>query len=259
MSTLSNKNIVMTITSLTMVITFIVYIEHHHFLEELCVLSGAASSLITNITHSYNTNLILIISIVIVALLDIIIFTYQMNQKKKLTIRRMKGDMNEIQAEIATTKDNYTQKLTEVSQKLELLIKKDQTVINRQKEELASKNNRIKEHTKDIAAISDGLKSLYYILNNEEDLKLDKQQIENITKCYSLIDEDFVTLLEHLNGKPITPKEEMLCILWRIGKDKESVMKILGLSKDGYRQLKFRTLKKLKQETSFKHFCDNLE
>lgn len=242
----------MTITSLTMVITFIVYIEHHHFLEELCVLSDAASSLIANITHSYNTNLILSISIVIVALLDIIIFTYQMNQKKKLTIRRMKGDMNEIQAEIATTKDNYTQKL-------ELLIKKDQTVINRQKEELASKNNRIKEHTKDIAAISDGLKSLYYILNNEEDLKLDKQQIENITKCYSLIDEDFVTLLEHLNGKPITPKEEMLCILWRIGKDKESVMKILGLSKDGYRQLKFRTLKKLKQETSFKHFCDNLE
>ena len=51
----------------------------------------------------------------------------------------------------------------------------------------------------------------------------------------------------------------MLCILWRIGKDKESVMKILGLSKDGYRQLKFRTLKKLKQETSLKRFCDNLE
>lgn len=46
----------------------------------------------------------------------------------------------------------------------------------------------------------------------------------------------------------------MLSILWRIGKDKESVMKILGLSKDGYRQLKFRTLKKLKQETSFKRF-----
>ena len=79
----------MTITSLTMVITFIVYIEHHHFLEELCVLSDAASSLIANITHSYNTNLILSISIVIVALLDIIIFTYQMNQKKKLTIRRI--------------------------------------------------------------------------------------------------------------------------------------------------------------------------
>ena len=182
-----------------------------------------------------------------------------MNQKKSLTIRRMKGDMNEIQAEIATTKDNCTQELAEVSRKLESLIKKDQTVINRQKEELASKNNRLKEHTKDIAAISDGLKSLYYILNDEEDLKLDKQQIENITKCYRLIDEDFVSLLEHLKGKPITPKEEMLSILWRIGKDKESVMKILGLSKDGYRQLKFRTLKKLKQETSFKRFCDNLE
>lgn len=171
----------------------------------------------------------------------------------------MKGDMNEIQAEIATTKDNCIQELAEVSQKLESLIKKDQTVINRQKEELASKNNRLKEHTKDIAAISDGLKSLYYILNDEEDLKLDKHQIENITKCYRLIDEDFISLLEHLKGKPITPKEEMLSILWRIGKDKESVMKILGLSKDGYRQLKFRTLKKLKQETSFKRFCDNLE
>ena len=171
----------------------------------------------------------------------------------------MKGDMNEIQAEIATTKDNCIQELAEVSRKLESLIKKDQTVINRQKEELASKNNRLKEHTKDIAAISDGLKSLYYILNDEEDLKLDKQQIENITKCYRLIDEDFVSLLEHLKGKPITPKEKMLSILWRIGKDKESVMKILGLSKDGYRQLKFRTLKKLKQETSFKRFCDNLE
>ena len=103
------------------------------------------------------------------------------------------------------------------------------------------------------------LASIWAEKNDEEDLKLDKQQIENITKCYRLIDEDFVSLLEHLKGKPITPKEEMLSILWRIGKDKESVMKILGLSKDGYRQLKFRTLKKLKQETSFKRFCDNLE
>ena len=213
----------------------------------------------TNVTHSNNLNLLLIVCIIVVALLDIIIYAYQMNQKKSLTIRRMKGDMNEIQAEIATTKDNFTQELAEVSRKLESLIKKDQTVINRQKEELASKNNRLKEHTKDIAAISDGLKSLYYILNDEEDLKLDKHQIENITKCYRLIDEDFVSLLEHLKEKPITPKEEMLSILWRIGKDKESVMKILGLSKDGYRQLKFRTLKKLKQETSFKRFCDNLE
>lgn len=249
----------MTIASLAMVITFIVYIEHHHCQEQLLALSGAISSIMANVTHSNNLNLLLIVCIIVVALLDIIIYAYQMNQKKSLTIRRMKGDMNEIQAEIAITKDNFTQELAEVSRKLESLIKKDQTVINRQKEELASKNNRLKEHTKDIAAISDGLKSLYYILNDEEDLKLDKQQIENITKCYRLIDEDFVSLLEHLKGKPITPKEEMLSILWRIGKDKESVMKILGLSKDGYRQLKFRTLKKLKQETSFKRFCDNLE
>lgn len=249
----------MTIASLAMVITFIVYIEPHHCKEQLLALSGAISSIMANVTHSNNLNLLLIVCIIVVALLDIIIYAYQMNQKKSLTIRRMKGDMNEIQAEIATTKDNFTQELAEVSRKLESLIKKDQTVINRQKEELASKNNRLKEHTKDIAAISDGLKSLYYILNDEEDLKLDKQQIENITKCYRLIDEDFVSLLEHLKGKPITPKEEMLSILWRIGKDKESVMKILGLSKDGYRQLKFRTLKKLKQETSFKRFCDNLE
>lgn len=249
----------MTIASLAMVTTFIVYIEHHHCKEQLLALSGAISSIMANVTHSNNLNLLLIVCIIVVALLDIIIYAYQMNQKKSLTIRRMKGDMNEIQAEIATTKDNFTQELAEVSRKLESLIKKDQTVINRQKEELASKNNRLKEHTKDIAAISDGLKSLYYILNDEEDLKLDKQQIENITKCYRLIDEDFVSLLEHLKGKPITPKEEMLSILWRIGKDKESVMKILGLSKDGYRQLKFRTLKKLKQETSFKRFCDNLE
>lgn len=249
----------MTIASLAMVITVIVYIEYHHCQEQLLALSGAISSIMANVTHSNNLNLLLIVSIIVVALLDIIIYAYQMNQKKSLTIRRMKGDMNEIQAEIATTKDNCIQELAEVSRKLESLIKKDQTVINRQKEELASKNNRLKEHTKDIAAISDGLKSLYYILNDEEDLKLDKHQIENITKCYRLIDEDFVSLLEHLKGKPITPKEEMLSILWRIGKDKESVMKILGLSKDGYRQLKFRTLKKLKQETSFKRFCDNLE
>lgn len=249
----------MTIASLAMVITFIAYIEYHHCQEDLMALSGSISCLMANITQGKNLNLLLIISIVVIALLDIIIYAYRVNQKKSLTIRRMKGDLKEIQAEIATTKDSYTQELAEVSQKLKSLIKKDQTVINRQKEELASKNNRLKEHTKDITAISDGLKSLYYILNDEEDLKLDKHQIENITKCYRLIDEDFVSLLEHLKGKPITPKEEMLSILWRIGKDKESVMKILGLSKDGYRQLKFRTLKKLKQETSFKRFCDNLE
>ena len=48
-------------------------------------------------------------------------------------------------------------------------------------------------------------------------------------------------------------------MLWRIGKTKDSIIQILGLSKDSYRQIKFRALKKLKADSSFKLFCDKIE
>ena len=56
----------MTIASLAMVITFIVYIEHHHCQEQLLALSGTISSIMSNVTHSNNLNLLLIVSIIVV-------------------------------------------------------------------------------------------------------------------------------------------------------------------------------------------------
>lgn len=96
-------------------------------------------------------------------------------------------------------------------------------------------------------------------MNGEEDLKLNKQQTEKLLKCYKQVDLDFVYQLEHLSANSLTPKEELFCILYRLGKNKYSIMSILGLSKDGYRQLKFRTLKKIKEVPSLKVFCDKIE
>ena len=134
------------------------------------------------------------------------------------------------------------------------LINQKTKIIKRQETEIANNSVLKKQYQQEVNDISEGIKFLFYIMNGEEDLKLNKQQTEKLLKCYKQVDLDFVYQLEHLSANSLTPKEELFCILYRLGKNKYSIMSILGLSKDGYRQLKFRTLKKIKEVPSLKVF-----
>lgn len=68
----------------------------------------------------------------------------------------------------------------------------------------------------------------------------------------------FFANVEAMNGSAVTVSEKVLCILYRIGKSRNEICGMLNLSNEAYRQLKYRTMKKLKTEPSLALFCDKI-
>jgi len=203
-------------------------------------------------------NFILINLIAIVLLADIVIFYIKRNKKNTKKIEDLNYEIKRLFDEINYNKICNKQQIIEITNKLNTLINQKTKIINKQKTEIENSSDISKQYEQEVHDISEGIKFLFYIINEEEDLKLDKHQTQMLLKCYKQVDMDFVNQLENLSNTSLTPKEELFCILWRLGKNREHIMSILGLSKDGYRQLKFRTLKKLKEESSLKVFCDKI-
>lgn len=233
-----------------------------HFQHDMYCLLNMASSFLNKDYWNKNTpliNFILINMIIIVLLADIIILYIKRNRKKKQEIEDLNYEIKKLFDEINNNKKCNKQQIKEVTHKMNSLIYQKTKIIKRQETEIANNSVLKKQYQQEVNDISEGIKFLFYIMNGEEDLKLNKQQTEKLLKCYKQVDLDFVYQLEHLSANSLTPKEELFCILYRLGKNKYSIMSILGLSKDGYRQLKFRTLKKIKEVPSLKVFCDKIE
>lgn len=240
---------------------FIEYAEMSHCLEDICDLFNMITEVFYK-DNAHNTtlvNLTLIVLIVIAAILDVAIFTSRKYHQDEKQIKRLDGEIVDLCDEITNNKASNELYIKEITNKWEALITQKQKTIIKQKADLTNASTKQKQYAKDIEDISDGVLFLYYIMNEEEGLSLNKQETEKLLKCLKNIDSDFMDKLEHIYPKALTPKEELFCMLWRIGKTKDSIMNILGLSKDGYRQIKFRTIKKLKEDSSLKLFCDKIE
>lgn len=233
-----------------------------HFQHDMYSLLNLVSSFLNKDYWDKNTpliNFILINMIVIVLLADIIILYIKKNRKKNKKIVDLNYEIKKLFDEINNSKKHNKRQLKEVTHKMSSLINQKTKIIKRQETEIANNSALKKQYQQEANDISEGIKFLFYIMDGEENLKLDKQETEKLLKCYKQVDLDFVNQLEHLSANSLTPKEELFCILCRLGKNKYSIISILGLSKDGYRQLKFRTLKKIRKEPSLKVFCDKIE
>lgn len=209
----------------------------------------------------YNTfiNASLLILIIIAAIADVAIFINKKYHQDEKEIKRLDGKIVDLRDEITNNKASNEQYIEEITNKWEALIAQKQKTILKQKADLTNVSTKQKKYAKDIEDMNNGVLFLYYIMNEEDNLNLNKQETEKLLKCLKNIDSGFMDKLEHISPKALTPKEELFCMLWRLGKTKDSIMQILGLSKDAYRQIKFRTLKKLKEDSSLKLFCDRIE
>lgn len=100
-----------------------------------------------------------------------------------------------------------------------------------------------------------GIKWLYYVLNDEENIDFSKPQIYQLLECFRVLDRDFVL---HLENAKLSPNEKLFCVLHRLAKSPQQIMFILNWSKDSYRQVKSLTLRKLKGYGGLMRFCDSI-
>lgn len=204
-------------------------------------------------------NTLLCAAIIAIVILNFLINSTNKNRQQQLEIFRLQEDIDNINKNIAYIVANDKKSLNEKINSLNKLVATKQKVIKTLSLKIEEITRIHEENCKGINQITNGIPFLYYILNNEKDLELNKQEISNFIACCKVLDKEFIENLENTVAGTLTPKEELFCILIRLGKSSEEVRQILNLSKDAYRQLKFRALKRLRPSRKLNDFCDKIQ
>lgn len=204
-------------------------------------------------------NTLLCAAIVTMIILNFLINSNNKNKEQQLKILRLTEDINNINKNIAQIVANNKKSLNEKICSLNKLVVTKQRMINILNLKIEEVTRIHEENCKGMDKMTNGIQSLYYILNNEKELEFSKQEISNFIACYKIIDNEFIESLENSVAGKITPKEELFCILNRLEKSPEEIQQTLNLSKDAYRQLKYRTLKRLRTSSKLKLFCDKIQ
>lgn len=203
-------------------------------------------------------NTLLCAAIIAMIILNSLIYSNNKNRQQQLVIFRLREDIDKINNNITQIVANNKKSLNEKVNSLNKLVATKQRMIKILNVKIEEITRMHEENCRGIDQITNGIPFLYYILNNEKDLELNRLEISNFIACYKVIDKEFIENIENLVVGSFTPKEELFCILIRLGKTSEEIRQILDLSKDAYRQLKSRTLKRLRTSSRLNEFCDKI-
>ncbi len=196
-----------------------------------------------------NTYLCLL-AVISLVLLVLVMVSWKVIRKEK-RIRRLLNEIEEMNQHIDSLTHEKNQNFEEKLAELKQLVDQKEMLIDNLRHSL-----RQSERTSmDVQALSDGVKWIYYLMAGEEDLNMGKTDLQKVAKCFRILDNDFI---ENVEACGVTPREEVFCILFRMNKSPKEIQAILGMTDNAYRQLKFRTLKKLSTKESMKKFCYNL-
>lgn len=195
---------------------------------------------------------------ILLILAIIAIFFFSKSRKKGIIIRKMEKKITLLDLSIEAIEKDKQKSLTEKCNELNVLINEKQTIQKELDKVRQTMSAESVMNKKFVANISEGLKYIYYIINNEENLVIQKNDRINIIECYKLLDEGFVELLDHANDGNMSPQEKLLCIMFRMGKTPAQIKSITSMSDNAYRQAKSRTIRKLREEPKLKTFCDKI-
>lgn len=200
-------------------------------------------------------NWILALLILAIGSFDLTIILVKRNSAHKKYIQSLLSDFetlkSDLDAKILSSSEPLNNKITS----LKKLLFQHQHTINDLNKKISKSSSEISANLKKYTDVSEGVKWLFYVLNEESDLEFNKAQIQQLIECYQLLDQKFVLSLEQAS---LTPKEKLFCILHRLNKEQQQIILMLDMSKDSYRQLKSRTLKKLRNGGVLSQFCDKI-
>ena len=200
-------------------------------------------------------NWILAILILAIGSFDLTIIFVKRNKAHKKHIQSLLSDFETLKSDLDAKILSSSEPLNNKISSLNKLLFQHQYTINDLNKKITNSNSEMSANLKKYADVAEGVKWLYYVLNDESDLEFNKAQIQQLIECYQLLDQEFVMSLEQTS---LTPKEKLFCILHRLNKEPQQIILMLDMSKDSYRQLKSRTLKKLRNGGVLSQFCDKI-
>ena len=203
-------------------------------------------------------NIIIVFLAVLTSALSVIVLVFYNIRRKERLIKilehRIADSDQKIKQIQSDTGKTFREKMTE----MKILIDDKQALICQLESRMKNVSVENENNKKALNDMSDGLQWLFYVMNNEEHLQMTKNEKLKFINCYRLLDEAFVEKIEQADGGAATVMEKILSILYRIGKNQTEICAILSLSNDAYRQLKYRTVKRLKTDPSLLSFCDKI-
>lgn len=201
-------------------------------------------------------NLVLLILILLVVLFNLTMILLKRYIKNKKNTRQLLEDFKTMQHDLQTKIVSTNEPLQAKISSLQKLLFKHQRTINELNVQISQSHSDLSSNVRKLSDVSEGIKWLFYVLNNETELDFNKSHILQFIECYRLLDDEFVIQLEQAE---LTPKEKLFCILHRLDKTPQQIILMLDMTKDSYRQIKSRTLKKLTQYGKLDRFCDKIE
>mgnify|MGYP000757714980 FL=1 len=123
-------------------------------------------------------------------------------------------------------------------------LKKQQQIIRRMEIESKQTSQTYAYDIAHLKSIISGMHIYIAVLHNKNLSQLNSQDLHCFIKCYKEIDVTFAEWIEKYNAI-LTNREMTICILMRMGKEKQEIIAILQCSDGSYRTIKNRIKSKL--------------
>lgn len=204
------------------------------------------------------TDLIITILTVIVIFLTMTILLLYKIRRKKAFIRSLTLQLQELDRRAATLRDDNEKNIREKFREFDAITREKQMIIDHLTRQADRKSEENLSIRKSIQDLSEGTRTMYYVLQDETGMPSGKTERMLFIDCFRILDKEFVERIEALHDPTLTTTERLFCILVRMDKEKDKIMTILSLSPDSYRQIKSRTLKKLRTAGFSPRFCDKM-
>ena len=205
-----------------------------------------------------NVKMLSIFSVTVTMLLITLIIAGCIIKKKVDSIREMESEIEDLNLRIEKIRFNTSQTIQQKCDTLNLLVEQKLSIIKKYETINARIKSKFIEKDKTLSSITRGLQYMYYIMQNEPNLQINKSERIDFINCYQILDPGFVQSIQYACNESMTVQEQLLCILFKMGKSSTQIKSTLSMSDDAYRKAKSRIRTKLRNDSIFKTFCENM-
>ncbi len=195
---------------------------------------------------------------VALVLVTIVLLVLVKNHRRMVRIMALENQLSILKSNMDDLKRNEEKTISEKIDVYRQLIGRMENMTTELEKKYKQSSLDNKAKTKDYNQLVSSLQVFFYVMQNEEGVLTEKKNRIDFVNGFKYLDSTFWNVIEKMENPSLTKQECLLTILWRIEKTPDDVRLLMGMSKDAYKQLKSRTLKKIRMVPSLERFCNKI-
>lgn len=196
--------------------------------------------------------------LVVLVLLLLVLLALVKSRRRQTRIMILESQLSALKGSMDRLKQSEEKTISEKIDEYRQLVGRMEGIATELRKKYNKSSLENKEINKDYNQLISSLQVFFYVMQNEDGILIEKKNRVDFINGYKYIDSAFWTIIEQMENPSLTKQELLLTVLWRIEKTPEDIRLLMGLSKDAYKQLKSRTLKKLRMVSSLERFCNKI-